>query len=101
MLEQALSQSRRSFLSRAGKLTTACAVAGLSGGLAREASANAGDCGETAATALTDRHYLLTDVRLEEGFEHDGDIVVGTRTALHTLEIKDGKIAALHPAGAT
>ena len=40
-------------------------------------------------------------MRLEEGFEHDGDIVVGTRTALHTLEIKDGKIAALHPAGAT
>ena len=40
-------------------------------------------------------------MRLEEGFEHDGDIVIGTRTALHTLEIKDGKIAALHPAGAT
>ncbi|MFJ5370835.1 amidohydrolase family protein, partial [Bosea sp. CER48] len=45
--------------------------------------------------------YCLTEVRLEDGFERDGDIVTGTRTALYTLEIKGGKIAALHAAGAT
>nr|WP_314093373.1 hypothetical protein [uncultured Shinella sp.] len=50
-------------------------------------------------TALKDSHYLLADVRFEEGFEKDGDVIVATRTALHTLEIKDGRIAALHAAG--
>jgi hypothetical protein len=50
-------------------------------------------------TAPKDSHYLLTDVRLEEGFEKDGDVVIATRTGLYTLEIKDGKIAALHGAG--
>jgi cytosine/adenosine deaminase-related metal-dependent hydrolase len=39
-------------------------------------------------------------VRLEEGFEYDGETVIGTRTALYALEIKGGKIAALHPAKA-
>jgi len=49
---------------------------------------------------LTDHHYVLSDVRLEEGFEYDGDTVVGTRTALYQLEIKDGNIAAIHAADA-
>lgn len=52
-------------------------------------------------TALEDSHYLLADVRLEEGFEKDGDVIVATRTALYTLEIRDGRIAALHAAGST
>lgn len=52
-------------------------------------------------TTVKDNHYLLADVRLEEGFEKDGDVVVATRTALYTLEIKDGRIAALHAAGST
>ncbi len=51
-------------------------------------------------TPFQNSHYLIADVRLEEGFEKDGDIIVATRTALHTLEIKDGRIAALHAAGA-
>ncbi|WP_246811737.1 amidohydrolase family protein [Ensifer sp. ENS11] len=102
MLEQTLSQSRRAFLGQTGKLTTACAVVGLTGGLAHEVSANTAEpVAEIGANMLTDRHYLLADVRLEEGFEYDGDIVIGTRTALYTVEIKDGKIAALHPANAT
>ncbi|MDI7864483.1 amidohydrolase family protein [Rhizobiaceae bacterium n13] len=106
MLDQTLSHSRRAFLSQTGKLTTACAVAGLSGALAHEASAgsgasNAAGGADASAATLSDRHYLLTDVRLEEGFEYDGDIVVATRTALYALEIKDGRIAAIHPAGAS
>ncbi|HEV7317865.1 MAG TPA: amidohydrolase family protein [Ensifer sp.] len=98
MLEQMLPQSRRAFLSQTGMLTTACAVAGLSGGMVREASAKSGDSGgEVLTKAVAERHYLLTGVRLEEGFEYDNDIVVATRTALYALEIKDGAIVALHP----
>lgn len=99
-MQNAVSQSRRAFLTRTGQLTTAAAVAGLAG--SSEAAAQAQNCAEDAVvTALNDNHYLLTGVRLEEGFEKDGDIVVATRTALSTLEIKDGKIGAIHAAGAT
>ena len=50
-------------------------------------------------TPFQNSHYLIADVRLEEGFERDGDVIVATRTALYTLEIRDGRIAALHAAG--
>ncbi len=50
-------------------------------------------------TSVKDTHYLIADVRLEEGFERDGDVIVATRTALYTVEIHDGRIAALHAAG--
>jgi cytosine/adenosine deaminase-related metal-dependent hydrolase len=95
-------QSRRAFLGRTGGIATACAVAGLaSGGVAPAASASGKPAAsEAAKRSLTDPHYLLTNVRLEEGFAYDGDIVTGTRTALHTLEIKAGRIVALHAAGA-
>lgn len=102
MLQHAVSQSRRAFLSRTGQLTTAAAVAGLTGGVSRDAAAKTTDCGrENIVTSVQDSHYLIADVRLEEGFEKDGDVIVATRTALHTLEIKDGRIAALHGAGAS
>jgi cytosine/adenosine deaminase-related metal-dependent hydrolase len=101
MLPHAVSQSRRTFLSRTGQLTTAAAIAGLTAGISREAAAETSDCAEeNAVISVKDSHYLLADVRLEEGFEKDGDVIVATRTALYTLEIKDGKIAALHGAGA-
>ncbi|WP_244543878.1 amidohydrolase family protein [Bosea lupini] len=84
-----------------GQLTTSAAIIGLAGS-AEAAPAKAGkDDAKTGITTLTDRHYYLGGVRLEDGFDYDGDIVVGTRTGLYTLEIKDGAIAALHPAGAT
>lgn len=96
--------SRRAFLSQTGKVTAAYAVAGLASGAAQAAPAApppARPMSEAGVSRLTDQHYCLTDVRLEDGFERDGEIVVGTRTALYTLEIKAGKIAALHPVGAT
>lgn len=46
---------------------------------------------------LTDKHYRLQNVRLEEGFEREGETVVATRTALYDLEIANGKIAAIEP----
>ena len=94
-------QSRRGFLMQTGQLTTSAAVIGLAGGSAQAAPGKAGkDDAKAGVTALTDRHYYLGGVRLEDGFDYDGQVVVGTRTGLYTLEIKDGKIAALHPAGA-
>ncbi|MGD9479823.1 amidohydrolase family protein [Shinella sp. G-2] len=98
MVHNAVSQSRRAFLSRTGQLTTAAAVAGLTGTAGHAATAET--CKEDATvTSVKDSHYLLADVRLEEGFEKDGDVIVATRTALYTLEIRDGRIAALHGAG--
>lgn len=102
MLQHAVSHSRRAFLSRTGQFTTAAALAGLSAGMAGPAAAQTTDSApEDAVTTVKDSHYLIAGVRLEEGFEKDGDVIVATRTALHTLEIKDGRIAALHGAGAT
>ena len=43
---------------------------------------------DAGITTLTDAHYYLTDVRLEEGFEYQDDMVSGTRTGLHTVEIQ-------------
>ncbi|RDJ16839.1 deaminase [Rhizobium grahamii] len=102
IVQHAVSQSRRAFLSRTGQLTTVAAVTGLTGGMSREAAAETTNCAESATvTTVKDSHYLLGNVRLEEGFERDGDVIVATRAALYTLEVKDGKVAALHPAGAT
>lgn len=95
--------SRRAFLGQTGKLTTAYAVMGLANGAAQAAPAGAAQPrspSEAGAVTLTDQHYCLTDVRLEDGFEYDGQTVIATRTALYTLEIKAGKITALHAAGA-
>lgn len=96
-MENPQQPGRRAFLSQTGKLTTACAVIGLTGGMAQAASPGGEPCAPTPMT-LTDRHYCLSEVRLEDGFEYDGETVIGTRTALYMLEIKDGKIAAIHAA---
>lgn len=105
-MELAHHQSRRSFIGRTGGLATACAVmAGLPGGAAKAQPAAAQPApvrpaAKVSMRAPTEPHYLLSNVRLEEGFVHDGEIVTGTRSGLNTLEIKAGKIAAIHPAGA-
>ncbi|MEQ6889245.1 amidohydrolase family protein [Halomonas sp. CS7] len=89
--------SRRGFLGATGKLTGACAMTGMLGGMASASYASSmGSQGRHQDSdkkdKLTEHHYYLTDVTLEEGFEYEGDIVVGTRTGRHTLEIKDGRI---------
>jgi cytosine/adenosine deaminase-related metal-dependent hydrolase len=93
-------QSRRAFLGRSGGIAGICAMAGLAVGEA-EASpvASTPAASQTGTRRLTDQHFLLTDVRLEEGFVRDGEVVTGTRTALHALEIKAGRIVALHASG--
>ena len=43
------------------------------------------------------KNFMLKNVRLETGFEYDGDEVIGTKTALFNIEITDGKIKAILP----
>lgn len=91
-------QSRRAFL---GQTATACAAIGLaSSGAAAAPAAPSRPPSDAGTQTLTDQHYCLTGVRLEDGFEYDGATVIGTRTGLYALEIKAGKIVALHSAGA-
>lgn len=40
--------------------------------------------------------YTLKNVRLETGFEYDQDEVIGTKTALFTIEISNGKINKIY-----
>lgn len=97
--------SRRAFLG-----TTACAMAGAvgvtagvaAGGVAQAAQASvsgdaaSGSCaGMAGTTSIAERHYYLSEVRLEEGFEYEGDTVIGTRTGLYTLEIEEGAIVGV------
>jgi cytosine/adenosine deaminase-related metal-dependent hydrolase len=100
-MQSANHQSRRAFLRHSGGLAAASTILGLSGTQSRAAEAAAStDQSRQHITTVTDSHYYLSDVRLEEGFEHEGEVVVGTRTGIHTLEIQDGRIKALHDAGA-
>ena len=48
---------------------------------------------------LTDRHYCLSEVRLEDGFA-TAKTVIGTRTALYTGDQRR-RIAAIHAANAS
>jgi cytosine/adenosine deaminase-related metal-dependent hydrolase len=96
-MESAYQQSRRAFLRRSGGLVTASTVLGLSAAQAEATSASTNvDRSRQQVTTLADSHYYLSDVRLEEGFEREGDVVIGTRTGIHTLEIQNGRIKALH-----
>jgi len=88
--------SRRTFLTQSGALATACAVMAAGGGLAQAAPATACVPSDNRTDGLKETHYYLDNVLLETGFNYEQDVVVSTRTALHTLEINNGRIVALH-----
>ncbi|WP_199766743.1 amidohydrolase family protein [Paracoccus denitrificans] len=93
--------SRRAFLCGTGGLMTASAVMGMGAASAAGAAAGAGAAEELALTGeIAETHYYLTEVRLESGFEREGEYITATRTALHTLEIRDGSIQAILEEGA-
>lgn len=48
-------------------------------------------------TVAAGKTLTLKNVRLETGFEYEGEDVVGTKTALFTIEISDGKIKSVLP----
>ena len=85
--------SRRTFLGASGGMIAASSLLGAG-------SATAATAESAQATSIDVPQYYLTDVRLEDGFIHDGDYVAATRTALYTLEIRDGAVAAIHAADA-
>ncbi|VTP75842.1 Cytosine deaminase [Leclercia adecarboxylata] len=91
-------KSRREFLSQSGKIATAataCALFGATGSVAYAADTAKPICETGKPMNITATHYYLDNVLLEAGFNFDGNVAVSTRTELKTLEIKDGKIAAL------
>ncbi|UHM91861.1 amidohydrolase family protein [Rahnella victoriana] len=94
-------QSRRHFLSHSAKITATGAL--LTAGMASASPFKPGamneKCDDTSQiNAISAPHYQLRNVRLEEGFEREGDIVIATQTGLYNLEINNGKIVAIQPA---
>ncbi|NUU66262.1 amidohydrolase family protein [Enterobacteriaceae bacterium BIT-l23] len=90
--------SRRDFLCTGAKLTAAGTL--LAAGMSGAASGAQPQQGEAAKSPLPAR-YRLHNVRLEEGFDKEGEVVVATQTGLYDIDIDGGKIVALHPAGAS
>lgn len=88
-------QQRRTFLSHGSKMLGACAILGAGTPLAIAAGASALPQQETPMTNVGARHYYLDNVLLETGFHYQEGEVVATRTALHCLEINNGKIVAV------
>lgn len=78
--------SRKRFLGMSAAATGAALFSGVSGNAMTQMVA-----GDNSSIAL--KEYILTNVRLEEGFEHNQkNEVIGTNTALYNLHIADGKI---------
>ncbi|QNN43421.1 amidohydrolase [Pedobacter roseus] len=53
--------------------------------------------GENVVENFADKTLVLKNVRLETGFEYDGDDVIHTKTELFTVEIEKGKIKNVLP----
>ncbi len=89
-------KSRREFLSGGGKVAAACALFGAAGSMAYAAKPpSTAREPDNRMSVMKEKHYYLDNVLLEAGFRRDGQDIVGTETELKTLEIRDGKIAAL------
>lgn len=85
--------NRRTFLSTSVKVAAACTLLGSMSGIASvQTNASVQNKG---TSSVADKHYYLDDALLETGFNYQDSKIVSTKTALHTLEIKDGKIAAV------
>lgn len=88
--------NRRDFLTSGIKLTAAGTLLGT--GLASRASA-AQTCVPENHSSINVSHYLLRNVRLEEGFIRKQDVITATRTGLYDVEINGDRIAAIHASG--
>lgn len=85
--------ARRAFLSASAKVAAACTLLGSVSGIASVQTNNAVQ--NSDVSSIADKHYYLDDALLETGFNYRDAAVVNTQTALHTLEINDGKIVAV------
>lgn len=84
-MNEVMPHSRRTFLGSTARLAAAGAALSISGGLLPA----------RAATTIDARDYLLNWVRLEEGFEHQGGVLTGTRSGLYQLRITEGRISEI------
>ncbi|MHA6310348.1 amidohydrolase [Pantoea sp. S-LA4] len=93
------SPSRRDFLGQSVRWTAAGGL--LAAGLSQASVATrvVSPVADRAAALPQKDHYLLRNVRLEEGFEREGDEIIATRTALYDISVRNGKIDRLQPAG--
>lgn len=91
------SPSRRDFLSQSVRLTAAGSL--MAAGMSYAAQPAAAPTQQPQAPLPVSDHYQLLNVRLEEGFERDGNAVIATRTALYDLTIREGKFSAIEAAG--
>ncbi|WP_369309499.1 amidohydrolase family protein [Providencia rettgeri] len=85
---------RREFLSTGAKVAAACTLFGAMSSIANTQNQ---PTGKSSISSITDKHYYLDDVLLETGFNFRDSTVVGTQTALQTVEIDQGKIVAVLP----
>ncbi|SDC18634.1 Cytosine/adenosine deaminase [Pedobacter soli] len=60
-------------------------------------AAGEADATENSLSKPAGKNYTLKNVRLETGFEYDGEDVIHTKTELFTVEIEDGKIKNIAP----
>lgn len=90
-MQQLETPGRRTFLRGAGHaaLLAGAAVLPVAAVASREAE-------DARTRRVVEPHYLLTEVLLEDGFEYTGDAVSGTRTRRAVLEIRDGRLVAIH-----
>lgn len=88
--------NRRHFLAAGMKLTAAGTL--LGSGMSQRVSA-AETCPPENIRQITVNHYLLRNVRLEEGFIRKEDVITATRTGLYDVEVNGTTIAAVHPTG--
>ena len=80
------SNSRREFLSQSGKMVTAAALFGTSVPLAHAAASDTIHCEANNTMKITDPHYYLDNVLLENGFDYENGVAVQTRTARQNFE---------------
>jgi cytosine/adenosine deaminase-related metal-dependent hydrolase len=85
--------TRKDFIKSSAMLLAGSSLASCTGMLAAaQPAATEQDSYMAAGNALT-----LKNVRLETGFEYEGDEVISTKTGLFILEISDGKVKAILP----
>lgn len=93
------SSGRRDFLNQSVRWAAASGL--LAAGFSQASAANRTSSlqADRPATLPHQDHYLLRNVRLEEGFEREGDEIIATQTGLYDISVRDGKIDRLQPAG--
>lgn len=88
--------TRRRFIRNAGIIGGASAILGVTGACDVAAAKQKNtDNVTTGKTPGKDSTYMLLNVRLESGYNYEGDQVVGTESVLKNIQITKGKITKI------